>query len=65
MMKKPVISALYFEDTREVKCGYCGKKLCFCEKFTKKSTKGIDKQNYSAIISMKCTRCGTENELKL
>lgn len=65
MTETPVISALYFEDTGEVKCGYCGKKLCFCKKNTKKSIKGIDKQNYSAIMNMKCARCGKENELKI
>ena len=65
MIKKTEISALFIEETGDVKCGNCGKKLLFLEKNSKKVAKSVDKQNYSAIIMVKCCRCGEENRLKI
>lgn len=64
MTVKNQVSALFVEETGEVKCGNCGKKLFCFEKNSKKSVKSIDKANYTAIIMVKCCRCGDENRLK-
>ena len=65
MVDKKVISALFIAEVGEVRCGYCGKNLCYLQKNSKKSKKSIDNQNYSAIIKMKCGRCSHENEMKI
>lgn len=65
MNAKAIISALFDEEKGDVKCGYCGKKLLCLQKKSKKCQKNVDKQNNSAIIEVKCSRCGNENELLL
>lgn len=65
MSTRTVYSALFIEGTGDVKCGNCGKKLFFLEKFSKKVQKSIDKSKKSAIIIIKCNRCSVENSLNL
>jgi len=63
MTGKTAVQAVLFAETGAVKCGYCGKTLCFLEKNPKKYKKPIDKNNYFAIINLKCCRCSNENTL--
>jgi uncharacterized Zn-finger protein len=64
-MKTKVISAIFIEETGEVKCGYCGKKQFCLQKNTKKCQKTVDKSKSNAIISIKCSRCETVNRLEI
>lgn len=62
------LTAVFEEETGAIKCGNCGKTLCFFEENKKKtskkakiSQKSIDNGNYFGIIYMKCERCKLKN----
>lgn len=66
------LTAVFEEETGAIKCGHCGKTLCFFEENKKKtakkakiSQKSIDNGNFFAIIYMKCERCKTKNTHKI
>ena len=72
MIETREVIAVFVEDTGAAKCGYCGKTLCFIErkqkkivKNTKNTQKSIDKQNFSAIIDVKCGRCNAKNTIQI
>lgn len=64
------LTAVFEEETGAIKCGHCGKTLCFFEKNKKKvpknsknSQKPIDNENFFGIIYLKCERCKGKNTL--
>ena len=69
MMPNMKIKALAFEESGELRCGNCGKKLlCYEQKKRKKgknSQKSVDNSENYVIIYVKCGRCGTENTASL
>ena len=68
MVKEPKINAIITkkEDKREVRCGYCGKKLLEFEKnIPKNSKKALTNAQKYAIITVKCSRCAYTNSFLL
>lgn len=72
MIANRELTAVFEVGTGAIKCGNCGKTLCFFEKNEKKtvkkskiSQKSIDNEDYFGIINMKCERCKVKNALKI
>lgn len=72
MIANRELTAVFEVGTGAIKCGNCGKTLCFFEKNEKKtakkskiSQKSIDNKDYFGIINMKCERCKIKNALKI
>lgn len=72
MIANRTLTAVFDEETGAIKCGNCGKTLCFFAKNKKKtakkskiSQKSIDNEDYFGIINMKCERCKVKNALKI
>ena len=57
MIETREVIAVFVEDTGAIKCGYCGKTLCFIEKKGKKNGNKV-------TIAIKCNRCSSKNEYK-
>lgn len=59
MIEKAETTAVFIEETGEVKCGYCGKTFFICLRKRSKNVKSKD------IIIKKCSRCKKINDFEL
>lgn len=64
MKEKEAINGLLYDELGECRCANCGKLLLNYKKTGKKTQNSVDKNRYSAIIIVKCSRCSAKNRIE-